>query len=55
MAQLSDAFCKNAKTEPLSKLYLAYEISTLLQMYLSQRSGEEKVYEGHCIVDEQIT
>ena len=42
MAQLSDAFCENAKTEPLGKPYLAYEISTLLQMYLSQMSGEEK-------------
>ncbi len=53
MAQLSDAFCENIKTEPLGKPYLAYEISTLLQMYLSQMSGEEKVYEGPCIVDEQ--
>ncbi len=35
-------FVKMQKTEPLGKPYLAYEISTLLQMYLSQMSGEEK-------------
>ncbi len=49
--RISDELSDNIGTEDFEKVNLAYEIASVLDVYTSQISGEEKVYEGHCEVD----
>ncbi len=51
MDHISDELSDHISTEDFEKVNLAYEIASVLDVYTSQMSGEEKVYEGHCEID----
>lgn len=51
MDRISDELSDNIGTEDFAKVNLAYNIASALDVYTSQMSGEEKVYEGHCEVN----
>lgn len=51
MDRISDEMSDNISSEDFEKVNLAYETAAALDVYASQMSGEEKVYEGHCEVD----
>lgn len=51
MDRISDELSDHIETEDFKKVNLAYEIAAMLDVYESQMSGEEKVYEGHCEVN----
>lgn len=53
MGRISDELSDNINTEDFEKVNLAYEIAAVLDVYQSQMSGEEKVYEGSCEVNNQ--
>lgn len=53
MSDISDQFAVNISKEEFEKANLAYKSAALLNVYASQMSGEEKVYEGLCQIDNQ--
>lgn len=50
-SQLSDTLSDTIASEDFSKVNLAYTIASQLNVYASQLSGEQKVYEGPCKVN----
>lgn len=51
MSKVSDELSMNIDTEDRKKVNLAYRVAAALDVYASQMSGEEKVYEGPCEVN----
>lgn len=51
MSLISDQFSVNISQEDFEKANLAYKSAAFLNVYASQMSGDEKVYEGLCQVD----
>lgn len=51
MRKISDQLSADIGQEDFEKVNLAYKSAAVLDVYASQMSGEEKVYEGFCQID----
>lgn len=54
ISSLSDKLSANIQTEDFEKVNLAYRAAAALDVYASQMSGEVKVYEGPCEINNRL-